>query len=203
MTDKRHDELDALLDHALAGYTPAEPRAGFESRLHARLAGAVPVEVRGWRAATRWAWAACVLLAVPLAIVAIHPHRQTRAEARVKPAPVARPEPAGAAQSAQAKVASPIQPAPRAAALRRPLSQPRRAAPASTADEASLSEMRAPSRPAPQAPLTPEEMLLLRVVHGRNPQQLAMLDPQVRASRAAESDREFQSFVEQSSTGTE
>ena len=45
--------------------------------------------------------------------------------------------------------------------------------------------------------------MLLRVVQRRDPEQMAMLNPQVRASKAAESDREFQSFVEQSSTGNE
>jgi hypothetical protein len=200
MTDRRYDdELDALLEHALAGYTPAEPRAGFDERLHARLAGAVPVEVRGLRVMTHWAWAACALLAFSLAIVAIHPHRQTRTEAKVKPAPAARPGPADAAPGAQAEAASPIQPALRAAAPRRP----RRAAPANGADEASRSEMRAPSRPAPQAPLTAEEKLLLRVVHRCDPGQLAMLNPEERASRAAESDKEFQNFVDQSRSGNE
>lgn len=199
MTDRRYDKLDALLDQALAGYTPAEPRAGFEERLHARLAGAVPVEVRGLRAMTRWAWAACALLAVSLAIVAIHPHRQARTEAKLKPAPVARPGPADAALGAQAEATSPIHPALRAAAVR----PARRAAPANTADEAGLSEIHAPSRPAPQAPLTAEEKLLLRVVHRCDPGQLAMLNPEVRASRAAESDKEFQNFVDQSGSGNE
>jgi hypothetical protein len=58
--------------------------------------------------------------------------------------------------------------------------------------------MHAPSHPAPVAPLTNEEKLLLRAVHTGDPQVMAMLDPEVRARQEAESDAEFQKFVEQS-----
>jgi hypothetical protein len=61
-----------------------------------------------------------------------------------------------------------------------------------------LREMRAPSHPAPEAPLTNEEKLLLRAVHTGDPQVMAMLDPEVGARQDAESEAEFQKFVEQS-----
>lgn len=61
-----------------------------------------------------------------------------------------------------------------------------------------LREMRAPSHPAPEAPLTNEEKLLLRAVHTGDPQLMAMLNPEMRARKEAESEAEFRKFVEQS-----
>jgi len=58
--------------------------------------------------------------------------------------------------------------------------------------------MHAPSHPAPEAPLTDEEKLLLRVVRLGDPQVTAMLDHEVRARQEAEQEAEFQQFVEQS-----
>jgi hypothetical protein len=58
--------------------------------------------------------------------------------------------------------------------------------------------MRAPSHPAPEAPLTQEEKLLLRAVHTGDPQVMAMLNPEVRARQEAESEAEFRKFIEQS-----
>jgi len=197
------DPLDAQLERALASYTPAETPAGLEQRLSARLAAAASASQRRPMFTLRWAWAAGAVVAVSLAIVAIHSHRQTGDQAKVQSVPVARPMPAG--EVARAEVTHPTQPARRADALRpaHTAAPAHAAASANTEEEASLSEMRAPSRPAPPAPLTAEERMLLRVVQRRDPEQMAMLNPQVRASKAAESDREFQSFVEQSSTGNE
>lgn len=74
----------------------------------------------------------------------------------------------------------------------------RKAQPISTEEAMLLSEMRAPSHPAPEAPLTQEEKLLLRAVHLGDPQVTAMLDPEERARQEAESEVEFQQFIEQS-----
>lgn len=70
-----------------------------------------------------------------------------------------------------------------------------------TSDSASPREMRAASHPAPEAPLTQEEKLLLRVVNEGDPQQMAMLNPEVRAIEEAKSEAKFQEFVEQSIKG--
>jgi hypothetical protein len=61
--------------------------------------------------------------------------------------------------------------------------------------------MRAASHPAPEAPLTQEERLLLRIVHRGDPEELAMLNPQIRAQRDAESEAEFLKFVDESTKG--
>jgi hypothetical protein len=74
----------------------------------------------------------------------------------------------------------------------------RKANPISTDDAVLLREMRAPSHPAPAAPLTREEKLLLRAVHTGDPQVMAMLDPEERARQEAVSEAEFRKFVEQS-----
>lgn len=77
----------------------------------------------------------------------------------------------------------------------------RRVRQSSVHDSAALTEMRAVSHPAPEAPLTEEEMLLVRIAHRADPQELAMLNPQVRARRDAESEAEFLKFVDDSTKG--
>ncbi len=61
-------------------------------------------------------------------------------------------------------------------------------------DSVALSEMRAPSHPAPPLPLTEQERLLLRIAHRGDRVELAMLDPMRRAERDAEEGAEFQRF---------
>lgn len=61
-------------------------------------------------------------------------------------------------------------------------------------DSLALREVRAASRPAPPLPLTKQEKLLLRVARTAGPEELAMLNPDERARRRAESDAEFQQF---------
>jgi hypothetical protein len=68
-------------------------------------------------------------------------------------------------------------------------------------DSVSLREMRAVSHPAPKAPLTEEEKLLLRIARSGNPHELAMLNPVVRAQQEADEEAEFHEFVEQSIHG--
>jgi len=65
-------------------------------------------------------------------------------------------------------------------------------------DSLAVREMQDASRPAPPLPLTKEEKLLLRVVHAGGPEELAMLNPDERARREAESEAEFQQFFRQS-----
>jgi hypothetical protein len=55
--------------------------------------------------------------------------------------------------------------------------------------------------PAPQAPLTEQERLLLRMVQTEAPEQIAMLNPEIRAKQEAQSEAKFQEFVEQSIKG--
>ena len=64
-------------------------------------------------------------------------------------------------------------------------------------DSLVLRELHAASRPAPPLPVTPEEKMLLRLIHTVGPQQLAMLNPEERAKHEAEVDAEFQQFFGQ------
>ena len=61
--------------------------------------------------------------------------------------------------------------------------------------------MRAASYPAPPAPLTQEEKLLLRIAHKGDPQELALLNPVLRAARDAEEKAEVERFFTPPTTG--
>lgn len=85
MGTERSDELDRLLDAALATYAAEEPRPGLERRILARAG-----EVRRW---PRWAWAGSMLAATVCAtILMVTPRRETRAPAP----PIAAVSPASA-----------------------------------------------------------------------------------------------------------
>jgi hypothetical protein len=64
-------------------------------------------------------------------------------------------------------------------------------------DSLALRELHAASRPAPPLPLTQEEKMLLHLMHTVGPQELAMLNSEVRAKQEAEADAEFQQFFGQ------
>ena len=77
----------------------------------------------------------------------------------------------------------------------------RSAVAARDSDSAAPVETRTASFPAPPLPLTDQERLLLRIVHKRDPVELAELNPVLRAARAEEDKREVQRFFEPSTTG--
>jgi hypothetical protein len=64
-----------------------------------------------------------------------------------------------------------------------------------------LHERRMANHPAPEAPLTAEEKLLLRMAHRRDPVEMAALNPLLWAARDAEEKAEVQKFFEPSTTG--
>jgi hypothetical protein len=68
--------------------------------------------------------------------------------------------------------------------------------PLSDEDALALSEMLAPSKPAPPLPLTSQEKLLAVVVHHGEPEELASLRPEVRARQMELSKAEFHDFFE-------
>lgn len=63
-------------------------------------------------------------------------------------------------------------------------------------DELAESEMRAPSQPAPPMPLTDQEKLLLRIVHARDPVELASLDRATWVAQLAKDKAKFDKFFE-------
>ena len=68
-------------------------------------------------------------------------------------------------------------------------------------ESAELREMHAASFPAPPMPLTAQEKLLLRIAHHGAPEELAMLNQEMRDKREADSNSEFQRFFEPATTG--
>ena len=67
MADKKLDELDRMLETALAKYAAAEPRLGLEDRVLANLrAEQTRVPVHGW-----WHWSVAAALAVVIVAVAL------------------------------------------------------------------------------------------------------------------------------------
>lgn len=52
------------------------------------------------------------------------------------------------------------------------------------------------SYPAPPLPLTEQEKLLLRLAHGRDVKDLAILNPEVRAEQSAKTTQQFQQFFQ-------
>jgi hypothetical protein len=61
-------------------------------------------------------------------------------------------------------------------------------------DALAREEMLAPSHPAPPLPMTAQEKLLVRVVRQRDPDELAMLNPEEREKAAARDDEAFKKF---------
>jgi hypothetical protein len=64
-----------------------------------------------------------------------------------------------------------------------------------------LHERSMANHPAPEAPLTAEEKLLLRMAHRRDPVEMAAMNPLLWAARDAEEKAEVQRFFEPPTTG--
>jgi hypothetical protein len=184
---------DEAIGKVLAGLRDAEASSGLERRILAAIEERASVR----RVATpQWAWsvalagmtAACLFFAITA--IHRHEHPSTQAQQHVLPA-----ESTGGTEETSLLPHEPIAPTRTPARTAVPA---RNVQPISADEAVLLREMHAPSHPAPVAPLTNEEKLLLRAVHTGDPQVMAMLDPEVRARQEAESDAEFQKFVEQS-----
>jgi hypothetical protein len=180
---------EETIEMIMAGLRDAEASPGMEGRILA----SVEARASERRVATpRWAWAmamagvAAALLFI--AILSIHRHGQPPAQAQqhVLPAETARD-----AQPATLLSQKPIE-------FNKAVAPRRTGARIRSEEAVLLSDLHTPSHPAPEAPLTQEEKLLLRVVHKGDPQVIAMLDPEERARQEAKSEAEFQKFVEQS-----
>ena len=156
-----HDELDQILDDALAEYREAEPLAGLEDRVLMRVKSQAEGARRPW-----WQWNAIAAAAAALAIAAwIGFGGRGRHEA---PAPVAKKQALPAESYPRAKE-EPVA-KEKAAKANRPQS-PRAPAPVQVASTAG-----APMRehfPSP-APLRPEERMLLALAQ-THPESLGEL----------------------------
>jgi hypothetical protein len=208
------NSCEQAIDKVLAGLRDCEAPPGFERRileaLEDRESAKSASRGRGrnplglltparWAATQPWAWRVVLagILAVSVAITAIRPSRHVSTQSKVHAVPAgsfSQEVPGGVAQNANLRPNNPIAPITHVG-NKKPARNARLIA---STDSVSLREMRAASHPAPQAPLTQEEKLLLRIVHAGDPQQMAMLNPEIRARQEAENEAEFQEFVEQS-----
>jgi hypothetical protein len=188
--------LDKVLDEALASYTPVAQRIGFEERLQARLAAEANLPRRPMFSLP-WVWATSGILATALVLAAIHHHLQRPGQSKSQPSSASEPMLAGTKGNKQET--SPLH--RYAAAPAKETGPVRRYQPVSAINLTGLRETGAPSHPAPEEPLTEQEKLLLLIVHKSDPEEMAMLNPEIRERQEAEGEAEFKEFVEQSIKG--
>lgn len=196
--------LDKALDSALASYTPAAPRFGFEERLRARMAAEAVLPRRPrFPLPLLWVGAAVIASVAGLLVLLHRPHAPSAPSTSAEARHIAPPQ-------RQASVSGgPVDPARVYAGITPPAHRPRPAAGSrepvrpsmSAIDVATLQEMRAASHPAPEEPLTHQEKLLLSIVRKGDPQEMAMLNPVIRQQQEAQSEAEFNQFVKQSIKG--
>ena len=194
---------DEAIEKVLAGLRNSEPPAGLELRILAAARDrqstqtasgwlrksplrmlTSSVEHSGWRAAFATT-AAGVILAV-LVIPAIHPNRKPATQSKLPPdLPVRSSENANPRQP-NTTTSTGMRPHERTVRLVR------------TPVPMRPHKTRNLDHPAPEAPLTQQERLLVRIAQSRDPHALAMLNSEMRARREAEEDAEFQRFADQS-----
>jgi hypothetical protein len=162
MPDEHKNELDRLLDQALASYVNQEPDPALRTRILARVAEAEPSAKRLWLLAPAAACAATIMIALLL-------HPAMRAP---RPVPAAEPAIASVSQSPAAVPATPRQMIrPPAVLTSRRTRRSEHAAPARTG-----------SFPSP-SPLTAEESILLNFAT-THPQQARQVLTTTAADRA-------------------
>ena len=191
---------DAAIERVLNGLAGVEAAPALEQRVLSAVQQRA-VERQEPRSAAfstlihwqRWPIAACVIVLSFVASVTVRKRHEPRHEDAVSK-PHALPD---------ATAAPPIEVA--ATQARQPVitPSPRRkddAKPEVLSQEEALaiSEMNAPSKPAPPLPLTHQEKLLAEAVHQASPTELSSLRPEVRARQMELSKAEFHNFFEPS-----
>ena len=161
MPDEHKNELDTLLDQALASYVDQEPDPALRTRILARAAEAEPGPKRLWLLAPAATCAAALLIAFLL-----HPPERSP-----RPVPAAEPAIASVSQSPAPVAATPRQMVPRAVLTSRRTRRSEHAAPARTS-----------SFPSP-SPLTAEESILLNFA-ASHPKQARQVLTSAAADRA-------------------
>ena len=201
-------DSEETIQRVLTGLRDAEAPRGMERRivnaLETRASGLAAANARGWKpdwlTARVWrvafAGVIAVSLAISLGIGAMHRYGLPPTQSEVDSASAGAMEAVRTAGPQESALHPQGQTAPE-----RAKSYSRKARLRGSAYEASYSEMRAMSHPAPQAPLTVQERLLLRMVQTGDPEQIAMLNPEIRAKQEAQSEARFQEVVEQSIKG--
>jgi hypothetical protein len=194
---------DELVDRLLAAMRDAEAPEGMKRRVATRLQNhsqATPVR-RDWlRVMPSWAWGACVA-SVIFSMVTVrmnHSKNSTEAPTTVKPAAIVATDAVKAEDSA-VTAARPHETILRVTAR----STKEEPIVTSVEDSLAVSEMMAPSQPAPEVPLTEQERLLLQVVRRGDPEELAMLEPEKRAARNEKEKADVKRFFEEEQSSEE
>jgi len=151
MKNDDRDELDELIDGALARYSGAEPLDGLEDRVLRRVQGARAARRSSW--GFRLAYAVPALAAVLIAGVALWMGRDTRSGATDVTQKMVVPEPPAAARGPRSSPVLPV----REAMPRNAATKPRRIVPARSLPKEEYF-------PSP-APLTEEERALVAWVN--------------------------------------
>jgi hypothetical protein len=180
-------EADATIGKLLARLRDAEPPGGMERRILETLDGMEAREVT--TSHSQWLPAFALLLAcavIVAATVMVRQHRHALADL-------------GRATGTDVRQAK----GPELVTQKRPTGPLRTASRASVRrfrDVHAAREIQASSFPAPPLPLTDQEKLLLRLAHRRDPENMAVLNPEGRATQLAKTTEQFQQFFEISAT---
>lgn len=206
---------DRAIDKVLAALRDAEPPAGMESRIldaldQHRSAPTSPTP-RSWllprraglpRAGLAGALAASLVLAALVGLTLLQPARQRSLPTPANHGPSTQPRPhppADLAATSHSNHSNSTRKPPPSPSLKTASASQ---APSRDLDALALSESLAPSLPAPPLPLTPQEQLLLRVLHRRDPDPLTDLNRELRAKQEAEQLADFDQFFNPSSPAT-
>jgi hypothetical protein len=202
------ENSDEAMERVLAGLRDAEAPAGMERRILEAVQSSAPRK-REWSLALPWRVAGMRTCAIAVAGVvavssmvywtALREHRAGSGsrESRSQMVPGSTPYPT--VQRATAGV-NPTLPE-RLAVGEREKTPIRRARFVRGEKSAALQETQAANHPAPEAPLTEEEKLLLRIAHKGDPMEIAALNPVLWAKRDAEEQAEVKKFFEPSTKG--
>lgn len=201
-------KVEDAVSKVLTALKNAEPPPGMEDRILKALAQTeavrsgrqpprpIPMPARIWSFPPQLAYslAATALIAIALGVwlaprqaATRHPAPEVSSQTSV---PAAFPPVAGPKHQAAARIPSTRR--PHTAHPLRPALTPVSPAEAQPAPE---------SFPAPEAPLTAQEKLLLRILHQGDAEELAALNPTLRAARDAEDAAEFDEFFKPRTTG--
>ncbi len=174
-------DADGTIERLLNGLRDAEPPGGMERRILEALDG---METREMAAST-WPWRPAIAFLVACAVIliaaiSVHQHRHA-------PADLSHSTSAEARHTTRPELVTQKAPtAPRRTTARVEAKRPRDVPAA----------IEAASFPAPPLPLTEQERLLLRLAHRGDADNMAILNPDVRASQTAKATEQFQQFFE-------
>jgi hypothetical protein len=180
-------DADATIERLLAGLRDVEPPGGIERRILEALDGMEAREVATPASLWRPAMALLLVCAVILMVVTmVHQQRHV-------PADLGHSASADVRQATRPEFVTQKAPTgPRRTTSRVSVRRPH--------DVPAAGETQASSFPAPPLPLTEQERLLLRLAHRGDPENMAILNPEVRAAQTAKATEQFQEFFEINAT---